>query len=161
MPRPAMKVTLISTVKDCADAAGAFLASLATQTRAPDEVVIVDGGSSDGTADAFAGEGVTMLVEVGANISRGRNVALAAATHEVIAATDGSDAALAAVHRAVAMLRPGAHVSVVMVIAAEEDPMADAGGFEGPLITEDHDNYAGYQKKTDREIPVVLLEPRS
>ena len=71
-PRPAMKVTLISTVKDCADAAGAFLASLATQTRAPDEVVIVDGGSSDGTADAFAGEGVTMLVEVGANISRGR-----------------------------------------------------------------------------------------
>ncbi len=30
-----------------------------------------------------------------------------------------------------------------------------------PLITEDHDNYAGYQKKTDREIPVVLLEPRS
>jgi deazaflavin-dependent oxidoreductase (nitroreductase family) len=30
-----------------------------------------------------------------------------------------------------------------------------------PVITEDHDNYAGYQKKTDREIPVVLLEPRS
>ena len=29
-----------------------------------------------------------------------------------------------------------------------------------PLITEDHDNYAGYQKKTDREIPVVMLEPR-
>jgi deazaflavin-dependent oxidoreductase (nitroreductase family) len=29
-----------------------------------------------------------------------------------------------------------------------------------PLITEDHDNYAGYQKKTDREIPVVLLEPK-
>ena len=30
-----------------------------------------------------------------------------------------------------------------------------------PLITEDHDNYAGYQRKTEREIPVVLLEPRS
>jgi deazaflavin-dependent oxidoreductase (nitroreductase family) len=29
-----------------------------------------------------------------------------------------------------------------------------------PLITEDHDNYAGYQRKTDREIPVVILEPR-
>ncbi len=29
-----------------------------------------------------------------------------------------------------------------------------------PLLTEDHDNYAGYQRKTDREIPVVLLEPR-
>jgi deazaflavin-dependent oxidoreductase (nitroreductase family) len=30
-----------------------------------------------------------------------------------------------------------------------------------PLIVEDHDNYAGYQRKTDREIPVVLLEPAS
>ena len=29
-----------------------------------------------------------------------------------------------------------------------------------PLITADHKNYAGYQTKTDREIPVVLLEPR-
>lgn len=28
-----------------------------------------------------------------------------------------------------------------------------------PLITDAHANYAGYQRKTDREIPVVLLEP--
>ena len=28
-----------------------------------------------------------------------------------------------------------------------------------PLITAKHTNYAGYQTKTDREIPVVLLEP--
>jgi deazaflavin-dependent oxidoreductase (nitroreductase family) len=28
-----------------------------------------------------------------------------------------------------------------------------------PKITADHANYAGYQKKTDREIPVVVLEP--
>jgi deazaflavin-dependent oxidoreductase (nitroreductase family) len=28
-------------------------------------------------------------------------------------------------------------------------------------ITEDHDNYLGYQQKTDREIPVVLVEPRA
>lgn len=28
-----------------------------------------------------------------------------------------------------------------------------------PLVTKDHKNYAGYQKKTDREIPLVLLEP--
>ncbi|MGZ8582615.1 MAG: glycosyltransferase [Actinomycetota bacterium] len=108
-----MKVTLISTVKDCAGAAGAFLASLATQTRAPDEVVIVDGGSSDGTADAFAGEGVTMLVEVGANISRGRNLALAAATHEVIAATD-ADCELDAgwLEAIVAPIEAGADVSM-------------------------------------------------
>ena len=28
-----------------------------------------------------------------------------------------------------------------------------------PKIIADHENYAGYQTKTDREIPVVLLEP--
>jgi deazaflavin-dependent oxidoreductase (nitroreductase family) len=30
-----------------------------------------------------------------------------------------------------------------------------------PIITGKHRNYAGYQKKTDREIPLVLLEPVS
>ena len=28
-----------------------------------------------------------------------------------------------------------------------------------PLVTADHKNYAGYQTKTKREIPLVLLEP--
>jgi deazaflavin-dependent oxidoreductase (nitroreductase family) len=28
-----------------------------------------------------------------------------------------------------------------------------------PLVTKDHKNYAGYQTKTTREIPLVLLEP--
>lgn len=28
-----------------------------------------------------------------------------------------------------------------------------------PLITADHANYAGYQRKTKREIPLVLLRP--
>ena len=28
-------------------------------------------------------------------------------------------------------------------------------------LTAAHDNYAGYQRKTDREIPVVVLEPNS
>ena len=28
-----------------------------------------------------------------------------------------------------------------------------------PRVVADHDNYAGYQKKTEREIPLVLLDP--
>jgi len=28
-----------------------------------------------------------------------------------------------------------------------------------PLVTADHKNYAGYQTKTEREIPLVLLQP--
>lgn len=30
-----------------------------------------------------------------------------------------------------------------------------------PILTKQHKNYAGYQEKTDREIPLVLLEPIS
>jgi len=30
-----------------------------------------------------------------------------------------------------------------------------------PLITADHKNYADYQTKTEREIPIVLLEPKA
>jgi deazaflavin-dependent oxidoreductase (nitroreductase family) len=30
-----------------------------------------------------------------------------------------------------------------------------------PQVTKDHPNYAGYQRKTDREIPLIWLEPLS
>lgn len=74
-----------------------LLHSLAAQTHPPDEVVICDGGSTDGTPDrirALAAEladrlpGVRVLVEPGANISRGRNLAITAAAGPVVAVTD-------------------------------------------------------------------------
>ena len=84
-----MKVSLITTVKDAGEEIGPFLASLAAQTRAPDEVIVVDGGSTDGTLERLReASAITLLEEPGANISRGRNVAIAAATHDVIAVTD-------------------------------------------------------------------------
>lgn len=65
-----MKVSLIATVLNGADHLEAFLGSLAAQTRAPDEIVVVDGGSTDGTASLLAeAEGVTLIQEPGANIS--------------------------------------------------------------------------------------------
>ena len=36
---------------------------------------------------------------------------------------------------------------------------AEERGELWPRVTADHKNYAGYQKKTSREIPLVLLEP--
>jgi glycosyltransferase involved in cell wall biosynthesis len=84
-----VKVSLITTVKDAADHIGDFLASLAAQTRAPAEVVVVDGGSTDGTAELLrAADGITLIEERGANISRGRNLAIGAASHDTIAVTD-------------------------------------------------------------------------
>jgi glycosyltransferase involved in cell wall biosynthesis len=84
-----MKVSLVTTVLNAADAIGPFLASVATQTRAPDQIVVVDGGSTDRTVELLRhAEGITLIEEPGANIARGRNVAVAAATHDVIAVSD-------------------------------------------------------------------------
>jgi glycosyltransferase involved in cell wall biosynthesis len=85
-----MKVSLIATVLNANDHIGAFLSSIAAQDRVPDEVIVVDGGSTDGTLERLrdAGDAVTLIEAPGANIARGRNLAIAAASHDAIAVAD-------------------------------------------------------------------------
>lgn len=90
-------VSVITTVYNERHHIERLLTSLASQSRLPDEVVICDGGSTDGTVAAierWRAQHPTqltqfkLLVEPGANISRGRNLAIAAATGPLLAATD-------------------------------------------------------------------------
>jgi glycosyltransferase involved in cell wall biosynthesis len=89
-----VKVSVICTVLNEGQAIKKLLDSLAQQTRRPDEIIIVDGGSSDDTLEiveqvAQASQWpIRVLVEPGANISRGRNMAIAAAAGPIIASTD-------------------------------------------------------------------------
>ncbi len=54
----------------------------------------------------------------------------------IAVATDGSEPAIDAARRSMDLLRPGAHIVLVMVIPEYEDPMEDAGGIEGPGISD-------------------------
>lgn len=86
-----MKTSLILTVLNEADSLPALLDSVAMQTALPDEVVICDGGSYDNTVALLRAETrfpIRVIESPGANISRGRNLAIAAAQNEIIAVTD-------------------------------------------------------------------------
>src|SRR5437867_1340563 len=95
-----MTVSLITTVLNEVESLGPFIDSLLVQTREPQEIIVVDGGSSDGTIDMLQKIServprVRLLVDPTCNINystspvaRGRNVAIRAAHGDIIAVTD-------------------------------------------------------------------------
>ncbi len=86
------KVSLIMTVRNEAESLPRLLDSVLLQSLLPDEVVITDGGSTDGTQEIarfYEDKLPLRLLDVpGANISEGRNAAIQKAQHSIIAATD-------------------------------------------------------------------------
>ncbi len=93
----AMNVSVIATVFNERPTIDRLLDSLAAQSRPPDEVVICDGGSSDGSAAWMRSYGerhpgrlpnLRIIEASGANIARGRNIAIEAAAGPIIAVTD-------------------------------------------------------------------------
>lgn len=89
---PRHAVSLVATVKNEADNIAALLDSMLAQTQQPDEIVINDNWSSDGTAaivEAYQAAGWPIrLVRGGHNIASGRNNAIAHAHGPLIACCD-------------------------------------------------------------------------
>jgi len=90
-----MKTSLICTVINEEKSVRNLLDSILKQTRKPDEIVIVDGGSRDSTVKVLKEHAkdfpipVKIIVADGANISQGRNIAIKHAKGPVIVSTDG------------------------------------------------------------------------
>ena len=93
------RVSLLLTVKNEATNITLLLKSIENQSRLPDELIITDGGSVDGTYEALTRykaehadheEGICVVVKqlTGSNISEGRNAAVALSTGTILAITD-------------------------------------------------------------------------
>jgi len=90
-----MKVSVICTVKNEERSIKELLDSLLSQSRPPDEIIIVDGGSTDNTVKIIEEYSkqqkipIVLIVKNGVNRSKGRNIAIENAKYEYIASIDG------------------------------------------------------------------------
>jgi glycosyltransferase involved in cell wall biosynthesis len=101
-----------------------LFASIAAQTRPPDQIVVADGGSIDDTVAAVAawrdrGLPVEVLICPGANISAGRNAAIGHVQADLIAVTDAG-----------VRLDPGWLAALIAPFESPEPPDVVAGFFE-------------------------------
>lgn len=87
-------VAVVATVRNEVATIDELMRSLLSGRRLPDEIVIVDAGSDDGTYEALQRWAarvpkLTVLLHPGCGRSEGRNIAIARATAPWVAVTDG------------------------------------------------------------------------
>jgi glycosyltransferase involved in cell wall biosynthesis len=86
-------LSLVTTVLNDKSGLWPFEDRIAKQTLMPDEIIVVDGGSTDGTWEvlrtcASSSPHFKISQEKGCNVARGRNLAIAQATGDIIVSTD-------------------------------------------------------------------------
>ena len=90
-----LKISFITTILNEENTIEALLASLAKQTKKPEEIIIVDGGSTDQTIKKIKhfqklnpSLKIALFIKKGANRSQGRNLAIKKAKNKIIAISD-------------------------------------------------------------------------
>ncbi len=91
------KIALVITLLNEAEGLQPLLDSIEAQSLEPDEIVICDGGSTDGTLEILKSwrqrrpkYQVTIVKRPGSNIAAGRNTAIRQCQSQIICVTDGS-----------------------------------------------------------------------
>jgi glycosyltransferase involved in cell wall biosynthesis len=85
------RISIVATVRNESATVAPFVDSLLAQTLTPDEVIIVDGASTDGTTEIlrnYEARRAIVLISQDCNIAQGRNLGIRRARHELIAVTD-------------------------------------------------------------------------
>lgn len=84
-----MKTSVCITVFNEEKNINKLLNSLLSQTKVPDQIIIVDGGSTDKTIQKIEKyKKVRLIISKGASIAKGRNLAVKNAKYSIIAMTD-------------------------------------------------------------------------
>jgi glycosyltransferase involved in cell wall biosynthesis len=92
MTGPPPEVTVVLPVLDRADMLAESLAAIEAQTLRPLEVLVVDGGSTDGSVDVARASRIVRLIELpGSNVPAAHNRAIEQATGAVIAFAASDD----------------------------------------------------------------------
>lgn len=87
------RVTVVTTVLNEKNTIVRLIEALRHQSLQPDEIIIVDGGSVDGTAEVVQGYqkqvlSLQFISKKGCNIAEGRNIGIAQARNEIVAVID-------------------------------------------------------------------------
>lgn len=83
-----MRVSLVTTVRNEAGSIDELIEAVRSQSRRPDEWVVVDAASGDDTAARLEGSGECRVIVEPGNRARGRNTAIRHASGDLIAVTD-------------------------------------------------------------------------
>lgn len=121
------KLTVIATVRNESTSIASFIESLLAQSLKPDEIIIVDGASKDGTNEILQqyeiNEKIILITEK-CNIATGRNIAIKKAKNDLIAVTDA-----------------GCNVDknwlkeIMLAFQSEQNPDVVAGNFQFECLT--------------------------
>lgn len=87
---PLMKVSVCITTLNEVQSIKKLLKSIFLQTKKPSQVVIVDGGSTDGTINVLRSykNRIELIESGGSSISNGRNISIKRAKFDIVAITD-------------------------------------------------------------------------